>query len=73
MNTGKSSMDLQAIARAGGSLEIEGGHFSSMDLQAIARPGNKHGARLEVVGCGHLSSMDMQAISRASKGNVTFR
>jgi len=72
MITDKTSLSLQAIARAGGSLTVCGDSYTSASLQAIARAGKGKGATLRVENSDALTSSSMQAIARANPGYVEF-
>ncbi|NKK71401.1 hypothetical protein GFM13_13650 [Rhizobium leguminosarum bv. viciae] len=69
MITNKTAMDIQNIARAGGSVEVDGGRYTSMDLQNIARS-LQAGAFLKVHNSDRHVTMDLQNISRAMPGQV---
>jgi len=68
----KSSLDLQAIARAGGSVTIDASSYSTLDLQAIARAASTSGASLIVRSADIKSALDLQSIGRANPGKVIF-
>ena len=67
----KSTIDLQAIMRAGGSVSIPSSK-STIDLQAIARAGGDTGATLIIRSAEKKSTVDLQAIARANPGHVIF-
>ena len=66
-----TSIDLTAIARAGGCLDIDAASFTSLDLTAVARALTPH-AHMTVRGTQRLTSIDMVAFARAAPGKITF-
>lgn len=71
MLTGKNSLELQGIAKAGGSLEVDGKAYNSLELQGVARALSK-GATLKVHNSGVFNSLELQGIANAAPGSVTF-
>lgn len=67
----KSALELQSIARAGGSLEVDATNYSSLELQSVARALTP-GAILKVFGSDRMSALELQAIARAKAGQVVF-
>ena len=64
-------MDLQAIARSGGSIRVSAEKKSTMDLQAIARCLCPDGKVLIMI-AERKSKMELQAISRSAPGTLLF-
>lgn len=67
----KSTLDLQAIARSGGSIKISAEKKSTLDLLAIARSLTSDG-KLVIINSDAKSTLDLQAIARAGAGKVLF-
>lgn len=72
MIKGRSALELQGIARAGGSLEVDGGGYSGLELQGVARA-LAPGAKLIVGNSSSHSALTLQGIARAKPGQVEFR
>jgi hypothetical protein len=68
----KSAIELQGIARAGGSLKVDGSQFSAIELQGIARALTER-AHLVVANSDRLSAIELQGIARAKPGQVSFQ
>lgn len=66
----KSTMELQLIAKAGGSLIISAKSISTMELQLIAR--SLVSGKLTLKDADSISTMELQLIARANPGNVIF-
>jgi len=67
----KSTLDLQAIARSGGSIKISAKEKSTLDLQAIARSLTSDG-KLILINSDNKSTLDLQSIARSGAGKVLF-
>ena len=66
-----STMDLGSVAARGGSLEVNGAHFTAMDLRSIAGR-LQPGATLKVFNCQKFNTMDLGSIAARAPGQVIF-
>lgn len=71
MLTNKTSLELQAIARAGASLDVDGSRLTSLELQAVGRALGDS-ATLTVSNASKFTSLELQAIARSAPGRVHF-
>lgn len=67
----KSTIDLQSIARSGGSIKISAKTKSTIDLQSIARSLTSNG-ELIITDSAFKSTIDLQSIARSGGGKVLF-
>lgn len=67
----KSTIDLQSIARSGGSIKISAKTKSTIDLQSIARSLTSNG-ELIITDSASKSTIDLQSIARSGGGKVLF-
>jgi len=64
-------MELQSIARSGGSIRVSAGKKTAMELQSIARSLGPDG-KLFIMNAGEKSTMELQSIARSAPGKVFF-
>lgn len=64
--------DLAAIARHGGSLEIDGSKYTCGELTSLARNVTDGRAHLKINNSGAFSADELSAIARSKPGQVIF-
>lgn len=67
-----TSLSLQAIASAGGSVIVSAADFTVISLKAIASAGKTNGVELIVKDANKLTSLNCKSIASANPGHVTF-
>ncbi len=66
----KTALEVQAIARSGAEISIDGIRFTSLELQAIARAAAEGNVKLRVRNADRFTSLELQAVGRAAPGRV---
>lgn len=67
-----NTLNLQAIAAAGGSVIVDANNYNTLNLQAIASAGKAKGATLIINNANTLNVLNCQAIAGANPGHVIF-
>lgn len=67
-----TTLNLQSIASAGGSVIVDANNYTVLNLQAIANAGKATGVTLIINNANVLSVLNCQAIAGANPGHVIF-
>lgn len=67
-----TALNLQMIASAGGTVEVNAANYTALNLQMIANAGKNKGAELIVKNANKLTALNCQMIASANPGHVHF-